>query len=220
MADPNFKYCALHYLNLWLTQDKAPCEVLAGNNPELKLQQLKKAATAYRVARNLPRKYDKEKEMVRYDPILQVLDSLEQPNLQRDPLVPWIEKVRDQISANYGNRDTLSLTTKFLWLKFKSPIIIFDSQARQALARLCKCPLTSLGNLAKYYSLWREEFGRHEQEIRDACASLPGLHEYAVDPGTATRDYVAGIASQQWFRERVFDVWLWHRGDKEARQTT
>jgi hypothetical protein len=41
--------------------------------------------------------------------------------------------VKEKISDQYKGHGGLSLTPKFLWLKMKSPIIIFNSRAREAL---------------------------------------------------------------------------------------
>jgi hypothetical protein len=58
-----------------------------------------------------------------------------------------IEKTSSQISSSYGDRGTLSLTTKFFWLKFRSPIKIYDSQARAALGK-------KLGDLDGFNDKW------------------------------------------------------------------
>ncbi len=208
-----FKYYALHYLNLWVSQDKGPCEALTSNDNEEKLRQIAKAAVAYRVARNLPTRYDKDKGLQRYGPVLKVLESLNRADFRGEHLLPSIKKVRDRLSANYGGHGTLSLTTKFLWLKMKSPIIIYDARAREALD-------TPLGDIDAYYSRWRDKFTRCEQQIRDACASLERVHEYTKNPEVTTREYIRKIAGRRWFRERVFDVYLWHRAADGVSQST
>jgi hypothetical protein len=87
----------------------------------------------------------------------------------------------------------------------KSPIIIYDNQARKALGAAPR-------DIDEFYGRWHEKFNRHEQQIRDACASLQKVHEYAKRPEIATPQHIAKIATQPWFRERVFDVYLWQRG--------
>ena len=108
-------------------------------------------------------------------------------------------------------RDVLSATTKFLWLKMKSPIIIYDSRARKALG-------AALGEIDEYYSRWREKFKGCEQQIRDACTSLQKVHEYTENPEVATPQYIAKTAAHPWFRERVFDVYLWSLGTPNNRK--
>jgi hypothetical protein len=53
MSIQTFEYCSLNYLNQWLSKDKGYCETLAGNDEDKKLSELKKAATFYKIARNL-----------------------------------------------------------------------------------------------------------------------------------------------------------------------
>ncbi|HXM51165.1 MAG TPA: hypothetical protein VN956_25190 [Pyrinomonadaceae bacterium] len=201
----NFNYWALHYLNLWLSRDRRFCEALEGHDEAAKLQALSEAATFYKVARNLPKAFDIEKKFPRYKPVLDVIDALNPSMFQGSRLIPSIEQVRSHISERYGDLGVTSLTTEFLWLKMKSPIIIYDSRARKALGM-------KADSLRAYYEKWRERFDSSCNEINAACASLPKVHQYSEDPELATPRYIERIASQPWFRERVFDVYLWTKG--------
>jgi hypothetical protein len=205
MPRVNFNYWALHYLNLWLSKDHEFCEALDGNDEVAKLRALTGAAAFYRVARNLPKAHDVDEDILRYKPVLDVIDALDPKTFQGAQLIPLIESVHSQISQRYGGRRVMSLTTKFLWLKMKSPIIIYDSQARKALG-------TKPGDIPAYYSRWREQFNSAYGEINAACALLPGVREYSVSADVPTPQYIEQIASQPWFKERVFDVYLWTLG--------
>ncbi len=205
MPQVDFNYWALHYLNLWLSKDRKFCEALQGDDEAVKLQALTEAATFYRVARNLPRAHDVDNGIPRYKPVLEVIDALAPNTFLGTQLIPSIRGVMSQISERYGGRGVMSLTTKFLWLKMKSPIVIYDRQARNALG-------TNSGDIDAYYSRWREQFNLSCNEIDAACATLPRVHEYSVAPDLATPRYIEGIASQPWFKERVFDVYLWSLG--------
>jgi hypothetical protein len=205
MPRVNFNYWALHYLNLWLSKDRKFCEALEGDDEAAKLHALTEAAAFYRVARNLPKAHDVDKQILRYKPVLDVIDALTPITFQEPQLISSIMEVRSQISQRYGDRGVTSLTTKFLWLKMKSPIVIYDSQARKALG-------TKPGDIPAYYSRWREQFNSFCDEINAACASLPRVHEYSAAANVPTPQYIQGIASQPWFKERVFDVYLWSLG--------
>jgi hypothetical protein len=211
MPKAEFKYHALHYLNLWVSQDRTCCEALAGTDDSEKLRALAKAAAFYRIARNLRTRYDTGKRLPRYRPVLKIIDALNPADFRGENLLPSIEKVRDKIKAQYGRRDVLSATTKFLWLKMKSPIIIYDSRARKALG-------AASGEIDEYYSRWREKFEGCEPQIRDACTSLQKVHEYTENPEIATPQYIAKTAAHPWFRERVFDVYLWSLGAPNNRK--
>jgi hypothetical protein len=205
MPRVNFNYWALHYLNLWLTKDRKFCEALEGHSEAGKLRALAEAAAFYRVARNLPKAHDVDQGFPRYKPVLDVIDALAPIMFQEAHLISSIEEVRSKISKRYGDRGVTSATTKFLWLKMKSPIVIYDSRVRKALG-------TKPEDIPAYYSRWREQFDSSCNEINAACALLPGVHEYSEVPEVATPQYVEAIASQPWFKERVFDVYLWSVG--------
>jgi len=68
------------------------------------------------------------------------------------------------------------------------------------------------GKIDEYYSLWREKFNGCEQQIQDACTSLQDVHEYTENPEIATTQYITKTAAHPRFRDRVFDVYLWHLG--------
>jgi hypothetical protein len=205
MPRVNFNYSALHYLNLWLSQDRKFCQALEGHDEAKKLQALTDAAVHYRVARNLPKVHDVGDGILRYKPVLDVIDALDPMTFQGTQLIPSIMNARSQISGKYGYKGVTSLTTKFLWLKMKSPIVIYDSRARKALG-------TKPEDIGTYYSRWREQFDSSCNEISAACAKLPIVHEYSEAPEVGTPQYIEGIASQPWFKERVFDVYLWSLG--------
>jgi len=142
--------------------------------------------------------------MLRYKPVLDVIDELDPITFQGLQLIPSIEAIRSRISKSYGNLGVTSLTTKFLWLKMKSPIVIYDSRAMKALN-------TRKEDIPTYYSMWRKQFNSSYDEINAACASLPKVYEYSASDAP-TPQSVKEIASQPWFKERVFDVYLWSSG--------
>jgi len=205
MAIQTLEYCSLHYLNQWLTYDRGYCEALLKGNTEEKLAALKSAGGFYRVARNLPNEFDEKKGIERYQPVLEILDSISE-NEFRDNPVKKILEIERKISNKYGNRSVLSLTTKFLWLKFKQPILIYDSQARIAVG-------STNGDLTGYYKKWHDNYKEKQRYIEQACSNLPDLHLYAVDQETATKEYIKSIAFNSWFHERVFDIYLWSKGN-------
>ena len=205
MTTQTFEYCSLHYLNQWLTYDRGYCQALSSSDEARKLSVLKNAGGFYRVARNLPRKFDEGKGLKRYQPVLEILDSVNSEQFKHNSVKKILE-IKDKISAQYGNKGALSLTTKFLWLKIKQPVLIYDSQARIAVG-------ANDGDLVGYYQMWHEDFEKHQTQIKKACAQLSNLHLYAVDQGTGTKTYIKELSSKPWFHERVFDIYLWSKGN-------
>jgi hypothetical protein len=211
MGIQTFEYCSLQYLNQWLTYDREFCDALSGLNREDKLAALKRAGGFYRVARNLPREFDEEKEIPRFSPILDIIDEVD-PNQFQKNTVTGILEIGKKISEKYGEKKVLSLTTKFLWLKLQSPIIIYDSQARIALG-------TKDGNLIAYYEEWLKNFKKCEDQIKQACAKLSDLHLHTVNYEMEREEYIKSISSERWFHERVFDIYLWNKGKNKMAST-
>lgn len=205
MATKTFEYCSLYYLNQWLTFDMGYCRALSNGNKSEKLTTLKNAGAFYRVARNLPLEHDEKIRLARYEPVLDIIDPLK-PNQFKNNPVKEIIKIERKISNKYGNKSVLSLTTKFLWIKIKQPILIFDSRARIALG-------TENGNLYAYYEEWRKEFKANQREIAEICSKLPNMNKYAVNQEVGTKEYIKEISDETWFHERVFDMYLWNKGN-------
>jgi len=154
----------------------------------------------------LPRKFDEKIGLPRYGPVLDIIDSLTPIHFENDT-VKKIHEIEDKIYIKYGKNRALSFTTKFLWIKVKQPIIIYDSKARIALG-------IKNGDLYAYYEKWREEFNVNQRAIIEACSKLPDMNKYAVNQEIGTKEYIREIADETWFHERVFDIYLWNKGNR------
>jgi len=205
MATKTFEYCSLEYLNQWFINDMGYCQALANGNKSEKLAALKSAGVVYKVARNLDSKYDEKKGLTRYEPVLDIIDPLKSTQFENNPVKEILE-IEKSLSEKYGNKSLLSLTTKFLWIKIKQPILIYDSRAKDALG-------TESGDLEDYYKKWREEFKANQKEIVDVCSKLPDMNKYAVNQEVGTKEYIREISNNTWFHERVFDNYLWNKGN-------
>ena len=200
----SLEYFSLHYLDMWLKHDRIYHESFNNGTLEEKLNSVKKAATYYKVARNLPKQHEEEIGCERYEPIVKILDKAESSDFSGDTLKS-IGKVQAKISKAYGGRGVLSITTKLLWLKLRGPIIIYDSQARKALNTLD-------GDLPAFYKAWQAEYSAVKNDISKVCTALRSVAKYSCDQTIATPAYIQDISAQPWFHERVFDVFLWHKG--------
>lgn len=208
MKNLTFEYCSLSYLNHWLSNDKQWHEALNSNGSVVdKCAAIKKAATFYRVARNLPTECDinATPSIERFRPVLDVLNKISLSEIVNDPVLAII-RTESEISNAYNNVSALSFTTKLLWIKFKQPIIIYDKQARLALG-------TQEGDLRSFFDRWRKEYIVNEKEIDAACKKLPDLTRYVLNQDIGNRGYIEEICDKPWFKERVFDVYLWNKGN-------
>ena len=209
MKKVTLEYSAFQYLNIYFDNDKKCYEALVNGNKSDKLEALKKAGNFYSVARNLPREYDINAGKERYEPVLEILDSINMNQVVGESSVDFVKKIQDQISEQYGGRGVLSLTTKFLWLKIKQPsILIYDSQVRKVLD-------TKNGDYEEYYYKWKDEYKEHESDIRQTCLKLNEQHLYLKNQYDGLKDEIKEISSEPWFHERVFDTYLWHQYSKD-----
>jgi uncharacterized protein with von Willebrand factor type A (vWA) domain len=198
------EYHSLHYLNNWLKHDKKYHEGLQSKSSDARLQAIKAALTYYKIARNLPKAFDQKIKIQRYEPVLNILDGINAISFQNSP-IQAIKKLEQKISDAYNGRNVLSLTTKLAWLKMPEQIIIYDSQARKALA-------TKNGDLTSFYEAWQKEYQLCRRDIKSACDKLDKVAQYSWDIEVATPKYIKQIAKTQWFQRRVFDSYLWHKG--------
>ena len=201
-----FEFCSLHYLNQWLGNERAVCEAMESDDRTIRLEAISNAAKFFKVARNLPLVYESGEG--RYTSVLRLLDHVSVPAVIEKGCVSSVEMLRNKISKAYGDREVLSFASKILWVKIKSPIIIYDKQVRQALG-------TDDGDYCEYCRKWLEAYSGHEMAIGNACGSLHKMRQYCLDPTVATERYISVIATQDWFRHRVFDIYLWHGGDAQ-----
>lgn len=104
-----------------------------------------------------------------------------------------VNQARERIFSHYGDRRVLSLTTKFLWLKVKSHVRIYDKQARIALQ-------TEEGDFTAFNDAISERYSACEEHIVEACSKLKNLLSYSVRP-KMSQDEIENIVSKHWFRE-------------------
>lgn len=138
----------------------------------------------------------------RYEPVLEILNDLAPVTF--DNVIDVVNYMRQHISSKYGQRSVLSLTTKFLWLKVKSPVRIYDRQARIALG-------TSEGDYLAFNTAFTTRYSECQEEIEKACRNLINVISYTVRPNLQQESLV-NLVSSTWFRERVLDIYLWNEG--------
>ena len=206
---PTFEYCSLKYLDLWLSGECRWVESMRDDDRPAKLQAMANFAKAYRISRNFHLKHELKDgvQTERFGYVLNLIDSLTAADFAGDRMLPKLNDIRGQISEAYGDLDALSATTKFLWLRLQSPIIIFDRQARTALQ-------SKHADIDDFYHRWRTSFEVHAPEIAQVCSNLIEVRQYCIDPKAMTPSFMEQVASQTWFHERVFDIFLWTVGGR------
>ena len=220
MPHIKFGYYALHYLNLWIRIERAFLVGFGSEKRDERLNALKAAATEFKVARTLHS--HGKKGPARYEPLLEILDDQPRDLVKgRPPLdvVEIVQKIERQIAKIYGDKkkddsesSVLSATTKLLWVKFGSPVVIYDKQAREALG-------TPDGDLSKFYTCWHQGYRKHKADIERACAAIATMQDHWYPTWTdLDHGEIDEAISSPWFRDRVFDIYLWHKGDRSVWQ--
>lgn len=219
MPTHDLNFCAFHYLNQWLEKDRRYVEVFQSGTREQKLATLKEAATFYRVARTLRTRQKTKRIEARYGVFLNLLDKAS-PGDFRPSLADGIMAFQDEAQRHYKKKYSIrSLISKMLWLKLKRPAILFDDNARVALG----LPLNI--DLNKYFEKWNVKYEAHKNRVKTACDRLPAQFPYVNTPAPLaeetprrlTEKQIAYVTKNCWFRERVFDNYLWHAGGEKQK---
>ena len=196
----NVHYFSLLYLNDWVYWDERFIERLCNQDKSIRIEGLHDAAKYYKVTRNF--KYIDE--CTRFESALDEVEKILKPNSEIEA-IDAVNQLAKSLMAIYG-KNAISAASKFLWLKYKSPIIIYDSRAYNWLKS--KNYRIVIGDYSSYYAAWLNAFSLAEPDIKEALLDLYKVKKYSQ---AAEYDDLAIIklTSNRWFRERVFDKFLW-----------
>jgi hypothetical protein len=201
----------MNYLNQYYERDIRLMEALspAGRESLEVPKQLVDAATYYKVIRSFKKEGEKGG---RLHPAWMALRSSTRPESgEIEHVVDCVCKLKDRLKTAY-KFDALSASSKLLWLRYRSPIIIFDSRASRHLQYLDEPRSNSYQD---YCQSWRNHFDSCQRAIARACRDLPPLkHFTAADDISNTA--LKAIVKETWFHERVFDNYLWTKGAKPS----
>lgn len=199
----NFFYAAYSYLDEWMRKDSLFHSVLAyensaGISDTAGRECLVKVATYYSVARTLRNIEEEDRLQSAYDALL----STEPPTRQN--VVQEVEAFTKILGDKYKTTP-LSAASKFLWMRFRSPVVIYDSLACEYLVNK-ECGFKYEG-YSTYCAAWRLQYQEHEQEVREACAELINFKKFTLASEIQDDDLVEWTSSE-WFMERVFDHFM------------
>jgi len=101
-------------------------------------------------------------------------------------------------------RIPLSAASKFMWIVFRSPVVIYDSTVSAWLSHYAGY---NYGGYSSYYEVWHREYERFEPYVRVACGELPGIKRFthACD---VSDNVLNKWTVRRWFMERVFDHFM------------
>jgi hypothetical protein len=104
----------------------------------------------------------------------------------------------------------LSAASKLLWLKCRSPIVILDARAAKALRGMNY--KFDARDYNQYYGAWGQAFLAKSGAIKAAIGRLPDYADFSL-AAKQGRPYIRGLITENWFVERVFDLYLWNIGE-------
>jgi hypothetical protein len=180
---------ASRYARTWIELEKGLASDIGALDRAIRLAALQRCASYFRIARNFPTRFDVDKGIPRLEPVLAIVDTLT-ARLRADRLLDTVDLTSQRLARAYGKKGLLSASTKLLWLIHRDPVIIYDSQVRASLG-------VPAGDYPSYVKRWHDMYAQHALGIRSAASSIriPGVP-----------------LDREWFRRRVFDVYLWTEG--------
>jgi len=136
-----------------------------------------------------------------------VLDELDKAALPKgdDAVDASVCGLATAFKARFGNY-AVSAASKFLWLRRRSPVVIYDGQAAECL--WAHGGMFAPSDYPAYRREWRKQYSENRASIASACSELTRVRDFSLAdlmPDSAFAD----LTSAEWFYERVFDKFLW-----------
>ena len=209
MSISEFRSAAIEYAQNWFRAERRFVDGLASSDRRLRLDALQAASAYFIISRNFPKRFDVERGIARLLPVLTLLDRVGDRAVGPADVSTSVRALAHRLGAAYGGKYLLSAASKFLWHLHRDVVVIYDSRDRTALR-------TRFGDYDEYLEVWLEAYGRRKEAIQAACAALSaGALTLAPSDRPSPGD-LRTLASQEWFRRRVHDIYLWHLGAPKA----
>lgn len=204
----NVRPFALEYLDAWCEYDRGFVNGIRSEARIERLHSLNKAARYYGIARTL--KIDPGER--RLDKALRALEAIRDSAVEGD-VDSAVKGLAENLHKAYGSY-AISAASKFLWLRHLSPVVIYDSRAIQALRKMSTVRFDQC-NYSEYRQEWLEEFTKREAAIMAACSELARVKDFSLADNVPDQQ-LKKMVGNKWFRERVFDKFLWWNGSKDS----
>lgn len=198
------EYCALRFLIQWLRNEQSLHQAIASSLSDIGIRH---ALAYFQVARNFK---GLSQDLTTTSIIRKALLSIRgNESLSADSKV---EKLASSLQSHF-QKFNLSAASKLLWLSFRDPFVIYDNRAVTALSRNFKHKF-SVRNYADYTKVWRTQYGYFESDITAAVKQLPKGRMF-MPACLLSDEELLKLTDKTWFKERVFDIFLWEIGGKK-----
>jgi hypothetical protein len=207
--DIPFEFCALRFLILWETEEKKLHSALR-TSPPLALDYVRKSLNHYGVARNFKGlSQDKTAAFIQKS-LCAISDT---PTLTPEKKVVKLAK---KFKGKFRQHN-LSASSKLLWLRNKTPYILYDKRAVDALSAMDpKFNKSDYQKYQKYCKSWRSMYSKKKKDILRAAEKLKKIPRDFMPPSTPSDEKLFPMVTKKWFLERIFDIYLWEKG-KQAK---
>ncbi|OXI94938.1 MULTISPECIES: hypothetical protein [Burkholderia] len=230
MSENLIRYSAYSYLQQWYRTDRVLMKALTSMlDGRVATQDLKELAVKYMVARNFNSATLSESEIAhRWNVVARhVAAAKRNANSAIDDRIHDLaDKLGQVFPASDGKAPPtlLSAASKFLWFSGLYDVRIYDKRAVNALQLLQKERAMKegrrkwrvAGNYTDFARAWKEEYDARAEDIRAALGAIDEVLDWSIIPRGTARVTAKGVVKKQWFRDRVFDKYLWTIGEDES----
>lgn len=195
------EYCAARFLRQWGKYEEELFKSIS-NCPDEK--SITEALVYFKVART----FLKFKES---DSKIKILNALQ--TVKNNIKILTAEESVMGLANSFKNEFktlNISAASKLLWLSIRSPVVIYDRRAINALTN-------QVGyrgiykNYNSYYVAWKNEYSEFELHIQNAIVNLKNGRSFMPESSFSDAD-LDQFSKESWFKERVFDIFLWEVG--------
>jgi hypothetical protein len=195
--------CAARYLQQWQTREQLLYEGMSCVPHD---EDIKKSLAYFKVSRNFTGLKSNPKAI---GSIRKALLSVRRSQQYLSPH-ERVTELSNRFSTEFESFN-LSAASKLLWLSERSPYIVYDRRAVRALTEKLGQRLADSRDYEEYANVWRTEYNNVKTKIAAAIRRLPSGRAFM--PATSLTDSaLRRFADEDWFKERVFDIFLWEIG--------
>lgn len=197
--DMPIEFCALRFLLQWEQSEKLFHSSLKGKPST---GELRRALQFFQIARNFPRLGEEHKAQFIINALLSV-DPFNEHGADQN-----VRLLAERLETEF-EQFNLSAASKLLWLRHRRPYIIYDSRTVRALKNANEN--FDSKSYTEYCSAWKRQYRLHRRSIKSACERLVEIRGF-FPAWHANEKAMLKATTGSWFRERVFDIYLWELG--------
>lgn len=194
-------YYTIKALAQWLEYDRPGGRALRSDD----LPIVRRWMAFYRIARNFPGLGDDNMLRALLREVQIACEGIEKAAAHEGELVLEVQR----IATNQGQKKLISAASKLLFLACPERGVIYDRNARTALG------LRQQVTYERYVLAWNTSLAECRPQIKGAIQRCLQLPDEAFPLYLADASACRSAMSQPWFHRRVFDIHLWHSGDRE-----